>query len=105
MDKHYKTILLFIFLLVIVAIFISNSPYNTCSGVLLTENGKALVGAKVFLNVYPYDTLTTDAFGGFRFKRIPTGAGNWATLKVYKDTQVIWKQNIATNIHTMIVVK
>ena len=105
MDKHYKAILTFLFLLIIVAVLVSNPPYKECSGVLLTENGKAITGAKVFLNIYPYDTLTTDAFGMFKFKRIPTDAGNWAILKVYKDTQIIWKQNISTNTHTMVVVK
>jgi hypothetical protein len=106
MDKYYKLILTLVFLLIIVAILVSNPPYKECSGVLRTPDGKAISGTKVFLNIYPYDTLTTDAFGGFRFKNIPKDAGNWAMLKVYKDgTHVIWKQNIAINTHTMIVVK
>lgn len=105
MDKHYKLILTIVFLLVIIAIFIFNPPYKVCSGVLRTSEGKTITGVRVSLNVYPYDTVIVDAFGGFKFKNIPTNAGNWGTLKVYRGTQVIWKQNIEINTHTMIVVK
>lgn len=106
MDKHYKLILTFVFFLVIIAIFVFHPLYKECSGVLRTPNGKIITGVRVSLDVYPYDTVVVDAFGGFKFKNIPKNAGNWAIVKVYKDdTQVIWEQDIAVNTHTMIVVK
>jgi hypothetical protein len=105
MDKQFIFTSLLVCFLLVVAILVSRSPYYTCSGVLRTPSGEVVTDVKVSLNVYPFDTLAVNAFGGFKFQNIPVNVGTWAILKVYKNSQIIWQQQIMLDQHTRIIIK
>jgi hypothetical protein len=105
MNKQSIIVTLLVIFLLVVAILISRSPYLECSGVLRTPTDRAITNVRVSLNVYPFDTLWVDAFGAFKFQTIPVNVGDWAVLKVYKDSQVIWQQKVSLGKHTRIVIK
>jgi hypothetical protein len=107
MDKQFIIVLFFIGFLLVAAIGLPFlfSPYQDCSVILRTSSGKVIDGTVAFLNVPPFDTLQTDAFGWFRFRKIPKEAGKEALLTVCKDTQIILKQKVTLNEHNYIILE